>query len=115
MCLYNNYNSLHLSGLFKVEWEGDGCVALNSKTYYCFQEQGKDKFSAKGVNRSNTINKDMFLDVLNTKAAKTFTNRGFIMKGGTMHSYEMTKNGLSYFYGKRKVAADGVSTTPLDI
>lgn len=30
-------------GLFKVEWEGDGIVALCSKTYYCWGT--KDKFS----------------------------------------------------------------------
>ena len=46
-------------GLFKEEWRGDGCVALNSKTYYCFREDRKDKFSSKGVNRSNVIEKEM--------------------------------------------------------
>lgn len=38
-------------GLFKVEYAGDGIVALCSKTYYCFGEL-KDKFSSKGLNKS---------------------------------------------------------------
>ena len=55
-------------GLFKVEWEGDGIIiiiiiiiiSLCSKTYYCF-EDGKDKFSCKGVNKkNNVINKDKY-------------------------------------------------------
>ena len=33
-------------GLFKLEWDGDGIVALCSKTWYGFGS--KDKFSCKG-------------------------------------------------------------------
>ncbi len=32
-----------------------------------------------------------------------------------MKSYEQEKKGLSYCYHKRKVAANGIDTTPLDI
>jgi hypothetical protein len=32
-----------------------------------------------------------------------------------MKSYEQSKKGLSYAYHKRKVAANGIDTTPLDI
>jgi hypothetical protein len=32
-----------------------------------------------------------------------------------IHTYKQKRDGLSYFYGKRKVSEDGVSTTPLDI
>ena len=54
-------------GLFRVEWEGNGCISLCSKTYYCFGG-GKDKFSCKGVNkRNNVINKDKYLDVILSK------------------------------------------------
>ena len=100
-------------GLFKEEWRGDGCVALNSKTYYCFGET--DKFSSKGVNKSNVIEKDMFLDVLRSRRTKAFTNRGIISKDNDVYTYEMVRNGLSFFYGKRKVLNDAVSTEPLDI
>jgi hypothetical protein len=38
------------AGLFKVEYERDGIIALASKMYYCFGG-GKDKFSTKGINQ----------------------------------------------------------------
>ena len=41
-------------GLFKIEHEGAGMVALCSKTYYTWGS--KDKFSIKGV--QNSRNKD---------------------------------------------------------
>ena len=41
------------SGLFKVEWEGNGIISLCSKTYYCFGDE-KDKFSCKGVTKTIT-------------------------------------------------------------
>ena len=103
-------------GLFKVEWEGDGAIALNSKTYYCFKESGKPKVAAKGVSqRTNKLTKELYLNVLRTKAPQTVVNRRFVVKDGAVRTYEMRKNGLSYFYGKRKVLADGVSTASLDI
>ncbi|PIK55307.1 hypothetical protein BSL78_07779 [Apostichopus japonicus] len=34
-------------GLFKLEWQGDGIVSLNSKCYYCFGSD-KEKVSCKG-------------------------------------------------------------------
>ena len=36
-------------GLFKVEWEGDGFIGLNSKTYYCWGDT--DKVSCKGIQK----------------------------------------------------------------
>lgn len=107
-------------GLFKEEWSGDGCVSLNSKTYICFggdktKKHASKKHSAKGVSLRNDLDKEMYLQVLNTGVSKTFYNRGFVTKAGSMLSYEMLKNGLSYFYGKRKVLEDGKSTIPLDL
>ena len=104
-------------GLFKVEWEweGDGIVSLCSKTYYCFGE-GKDKFSCKGVNKKNNIiNKDKYLDVLLSKRSGSGVNRGFRVLNNTMCTYVQHKNAFTYFYLKRKVLEDGVSTIPLDI
>ena len=101
-------------GLFKVEWEGDGIISLCSKTYYCFRT-GKDKFSCKGVNKkNNVINKDKYLDVILSK--RSGVNRVFrVMNNNTMCTYVQVKNAFSYFYPKRKVLEDGVSTIPLDI
>ena len=95
-------------------------MALNSKTYICFggdtaEKHSSKKYSAKGVSLRNDLDKDMYLDVLKTGVSKTFCNRGIISKDGKMLTYEMVKNGLSYFYGKRKVLPDGISTVPLDL
>jgi len=43
------------------------------------------------------------------------TNRNFRMHDGQMFTYTQTRTGLSYFYGKRKVLDDGVSTAPTDL
>ena len=46
-------------GLFKIEWEGEGIIALCSKTYFCFGDQ--NKVSCKGLNKkTNEINKDTY-------------------------------------------------------
>ena len=101
-------------GLFKTEFTGDGMIALCSKTYYCYG--GEDKFSCKGINkRTNEITKDKYMDVLLTKEAGTGTNRGFRSIDNQVYTYLQERAGFSYFYPKRKVLADGVSTAPLDI
>ena len=101
-------------GLFKTEWEGQGIIGLCSKTYFCFG--AKDKFSCKGVNKKcNEIDKDKYLQVLLTKQNSSGVNRGFRVVNNTMYTYEQVRDAFSYFYPKRKVLADGVSTTPLDI
>ena len=58
---------LSASGLFKMEWEGDGFVGLAAKTYYCFHNESpdKDKHSAKGINRHFSLSKEDYLKVLN--------------------------------------------------
>ena len=61
------------------------------------------------------MNKDKFLHVLLTKQNSSGVNRGFRVVNNTMYTYEQVKDAFSYFYPKRKVLADGVSTTPLDI
>ena len=101
-------------GLFKVEWSGLGIISLCSKTYYCFG--GKDKFSCKGVNKkNNVINKDKYLDVILSKRSGSGVNRSFRVLNNKICTYVQVKNAFSYFYPKRKVLEDGVSTIPLDI
>lgn len=100
--------------LFKVEWEGEGVIGLCRKTYYCFG--AKDKFSCKGVNKKcHDINKDKHLNVLLTKQKSSGVNRGFRVVNNTIYTYTQVRDAFSYFYPKRKVLEDGVSTTPLDI
>ena len=101
-------------GLFKEEWAGDGIIGLSSKTYYCFG--GKDKFSCKGVNKkTNEINKEKYLNVLLTKQSSAGLNKSFRVVNNTMYTYQQIRDGFSYFYPKRKVLEDGVTTMPLDI
>ena len=106
-----------LSGLFKIEWSGRGFVGLSAKTYFCFEPDGKQnqKCSSKGINKAAKLTSDHFRSVLTSKQSVNAVNRGFILKDNTMLSYNMEKQGLSYFYCKRKVLEDGISTTFLDI
>ena len=67
------------------------------------------------VQQRNELVKEQFLDVLRTRKPKAFMNAGFIEEGQNIKTYTQEKKGLEYFYGKRKVLADGVSTTHLDI
>ena len=101
-------------GLFKVEWEVEGIIGLCSKTYYCFG--ARDKFSCKGVNKkTNEINKEKYLNVLLTKQNSGGVNRGFRVVNNAMYAYAQVRDAFLYFYPKRKVLQDGVSTLPLDI
>ncbi|XP_063966739.1 uncharacterized protein LOC135156886 [Lytechinus pictus] len=101
-------------GLFKVEWEGDGIIALCSKTYYCFG--ATDKFSCKGVNKKqNNITKDVYLNVLRSQVAGRGVNKGFRVVQNGISTYSQIKHAFTYFYPKRKVLDDNVSTTYLDI
>ena len=103
--------------MFKVEWRGDGFVGLSAKTYYCFDhnDSSNDKYSSKGVSRAFKLTREHYLDVLKTKKSSIQVNKGFIMKYNQIYTYEMKKSGLSYFYCKRKLLDDGISTTYLDI
>ena len=101
-------------GLFKVEWRGDGFVGLCSKTYYCFRVN--DKFSTKGLSKhQNVINKESFLTVLSDRRSGSGVNRGFRVHNSSVMTYVQERASLTYFYGKRKLLADGVSTAPLEV
>ena len=114
----NNANHLKFTGLFKLEWEGDGFVGLAAKTYYCYRNDslGKDKHSAKGVSRKYHLTKEDYLKVLNLESSvQPQINKGFVVKGKSTYTYELMKQGLNHFYAKRKVLANGMATTYLDI
>ena len=109
-------------GKFKMEYKGEGMYCLNSKTYYIWGELDRDgsskpKCSSKGVRQDrNPLTRDHFKDVLVTKESCKVENAGFIhSKEGPIKTYTQNKIGMSYIYMKRKVLADGVSTTHLDI
>ena len=107
---------MYFSGLFKLEWEGNGFVGLAAKTYYCYKNDGKDKHSAKGVSRKFRLTKEDYMNVLNLESSvKPQINKGFVVKGKSTYTYELVKQGLNHFYAKRKVLANGMSTTYLNI
>lgn len=98
-------------GLFKEEFRGDGIVALNSKTYYCWAGGDKFKYSSKGLSkRTNELTKEQFLDVLRTGTPVGGVNKGFVTKNHIMYTYSQLRTSVSYFYAKRLVHEDGVST-----
>ena len=105
-------------GKFKAEFVGRGMICLNSKVY-CIWSDDDVKSSCKGAQKKrNELIKDHFLDVLTTQKPKNVENAGFMKTGSsnsTIKTYTQKKKGLGYFYAKRQVLDDGVSTTHLDI
>ncbi len=106
-------------GLFKLEFSGDKMVCLSSKMY-CIEEETEDttntKLSCKGVNK-NRINDAMavFDHVLQTQETLSAKNKGFVSKKNQVYTYEQIRSSFTYFYPKREVLSDGVSTKPLSI
>lgn len=104
-------------GLFKLEYSGTDIVALCSKTYCVYDKQTEDsKFSCKGVNKHQYKNPiDLYKRVLETKEAESGKVTGFRAIQNGVFTYTQDRVGFSYFYCKRKVLDDGVSTEPLAI
>ena len=102
-------------GLFKLEASGEEMIALSPKTYL-LKQKDTCKFSCKGVNKSRVINPErIFKSVLNDKVTNSVTNMGFRVKYSSVFSYHQIRSGFNYFYCKRKILNDGISTIPLDV
>lgn len=102
-------------GLFKVEWEGQGFVGLNSKTYCCWSSN-EQKLSSKGISKAtNAVKKENYLRVLRTGISEEGENRGFRIVNNKVLTYSQFKTGFNYFYPKRIVLEDGITTIPLEI
>ena len=106
-------------GLYKMEYEGEEMLALNSKVYHIwkYDKNGQitSKTSSKGMQKRNNLVKQDFLDVLTHKSKHRVQNAGFIREGTQTFTYTQNKSGLNYFYCKRIVLEDGITTTYLDI
>ena len=110
-------------GKYKIEFEGVGMICLNSKVYHCWSDEVDDngetivKTSCKGIQKKrNVLIKKDFLEMLaNPRQNHTIENSGFIHEGTNILTYTQSKKGLNYFYAKRIVLADGVTTIPLNI
>jgi hypothetical protein len=111
-------------GLFKEEWRGDAMVSLSSKNYICYlpDETHKVKVSAKGVQQGRGRNSDVlsptgFESVVRDRITLSGTNKGFRIskESKSVITYTQQKTALNYYYDKRQVLADGISTIPLEI
>ena len=75
-----------------------------------------DKYSTKGLSkRQNVIDKEAFLAVLTNRRSGSGVNRGFRVRDSSVMTYVQDRAALSYFYGKRKVLDDGISTALLEV
>ena len=102
-------------GKFKLEFSGIGMICLNSKVYHIWADDGEFKTSSKGMQSRNKITKEDFLDVMLHKLDHKVQNAGFIDDGLRKITYTQDKKGLNYFYCKRIILEDGISTTHLNI
>ena len=78
--------------------------------------ESRVKSSTKGLSK-NALERpvDLFRSVLSDKISRGGRNVGFRARDNTIFTYNQQRLGLTYFYVKREVQADGVSTKPLDL
>jgi hypothetical protein len=101
-------------GLFKIEYEGDGMVALCSKTYYVWGD--KNKVSSKGLQHrrnAEVLSKEKYLQCLFNRETIDGTNKGFRFEQKSMKTYEQNKVGLTPIYTKGVVMDDGIHIRPI--
>ena len=96
-------------------------LCLCSKTYCCYESKfNKYKFSSKILNKRTLEDSGdgpiaKYRKVLYEFINVTSTNRSIWTVHQSVATHEQTKNGMSYFYPKRIVDADGVHTRPLNL
>jgi len=103
-------------------------VSLSSKNYICYLGDKIDKetklpmikLSAKGVQKSRNktvLSPANFESVVKNRITFKGSNKGFRMcrETNSMITYSQTKTALNYFYDKRRVLEDGITTSPLEI
>ena len=101
-------------GLFKIEYEGEGMVALCSKTYYVWGAE--NKISSKGLQHGinlEVLTKEKYLQCLFNRETIDGMNKGFRFEHKTMKTYNQKKIGLSPIYTKGVVMDDGIHIRPI--
>jgi len=84
-------------------------IALCAKCY-CVDGEGVIKMSTKDMSkRQNDVTWQRFKAAFNGSTDRA-ENKGFRMRGCRMATYELHKLGLSAYYDKRWVLADGIHT-----
>ena len=90
-------------------------ISLCFKSYVC-KEDNQVQFSSKGLQKDKLSNVfEKFQSVLTSHVSEDATNIGFQAHNNTMYTYQQFRNGLSYYYIKRQVLDDGLSTKPSDV
>ena len=103
-------------GLFKVEFEGTGIVALTAKTYIAENSENSSmKLSHKGASKTtNSFTMSDYLSALFDDEEVQATNRGFKRTmDGRVLQYSQNKVGLTPYYVKRTVMDDKINTKTL--
>ena len=91
-------------------------VSLCSKSYIIEDANGNQKVSCKGISKKNLKDPmQKFQEALHNKTTIESNNVGFRIRKSDIYTYSQDKIGFNYFYCKREVLADGVSTKPLNI
>lgn len=76
----------------------------------------KLKFSCKGISKKKIkAPLTTFRNVLKTQKSPSSLNIGFKLHNNEICTYRQVRNGFTYFYCKRRVLSDGISTGPLDV
>jgi DNA polymerase type B, organellar and viral len=104
-------------GLFKLEYTGNGMIALSSKTYYCWGDSSY-KFSSKGVQKARNkeiLNKEAYSRCLVNNEMISGQNKGFRFADKNIKTYEQSKIALTPIYVKGVVMDDGLHIRPLNI
>ena len=108
-------------GLFREEFWCTEMLCLCSKTYSCYDaNSNKYNVSSKALNKRTLEDcgddpMTNYRKVLDEFINVTSTKRGFRTIHHSVANHEQTEKGLSYFYPKRIVDADGVQTRPLNL
>ena len=113
-------------GLFKPEFVGMRDVRLTAKCYLVQSDTNENKYSCKGISKKhNDLHFQCYKDVLDVflkarrdseleeKDIDKAKNVGFRVYDQGVVTYEQNKLGLSAYYDKRYVLADGIHTRPL--
>ena len=69
----------------------------------------------KGSNKNLESPLERFKSVLLNKVPYEGSNKGFRYYRGKMFTYKQNKMSITYFYYKRFVHADGVTTSPINV
>ena len=105
-------------GLYKIEARGDYFIGLCSKCYVLKDSSNPDhpeiKTVAKGVRISQIRNPlSLYAAALFQQARPCVKNTGFKSHEGQVRTYTVQKYSFSYFYVKRLVHQDGITTSPI--